>query len=139
MLTQDEQRRRETALNLNIDALTALPQEFTAIRFANSRFGYERGEWRALQRNSGMLRGLEHLGRVKILATDGLQAWFALPQSQVPLHEDMMAQPRTAANVFLGHLAAFDGKIEPLYSAGTKTSKTPARKISARMQLLNSL
>ena len=56
-------------------------------------------KWRLLYPNAGELRGLEHLGTVLILATDGCEAFFHVNDTYI-LH---------------GHLANFNGPISRVY------------------------
>ena len=138
--------KRDNVAGMNAAALAALPREFPAVRFANTRFGYERSEWRATRRNAGTLRGLEHLGKLTVLATDGVQAWYALPHGgNVMASVDPIALCANAKHetqrVMLAHIASFSGKVEPLYSAKAHSApkREQAKKISPRQALLASL
>ena len=133
----------------NRNALAALPKEFPQLTLPQARFGYERGEWRALKRNGGTLRGLQHLGKLTILATDGLLAWLALPDTRQSVDllriTDALERVRASAGyttqVILAHVANFDGKVEPLYSAKAQTASRPkaVTKQSAKAALLATL
>lgn len=108
--------QRENTIRLNVAALVALMDRhnFTlpARDFPN---------WRPLARVFGALKGLEHLGDVQPLCTDGIVAIFLTPDGQL-LH---------------GHLKNFPEQTKPLHSvdapekkATTKTAKPskPRRK-----------
>lgn len=94
----DAQEREEIG-NQNRKALVALMQEFN-LNIAVREFD----DWRPTQRNSGDLVGLESVSTVKIVATNGVLAWF--------VREDVC---------LLGHKSNFTGKVKPLFGARKPT------------------
>lgn len=139
---------------LNANALHALRAEYDGISYQGSRFGYERSEWRATKRNRGTIKGLDHLGALVIMATNGIVAWYLRPRTDVPglcqrvaeFPEHVLAmveQHSSDLTPFLGHVSHFSGDVEPLFSVRkankTRVSEEPRAKRISKADLYASL
>lgn len=98
--------------------------------------------WRATASSHGVISGMEHMGELTILCTDGVVAWFE-GEGNMPL--------------FYGHVQHFSGEVKPLFSLPSsasakredgreqgeaKSAKTPHKrepKPSLAMELLSKL
>jgi hypothetical protein len=78
---------RDEVRRLNSDGLSKLQAEYGTIYIPWREYA----KWRPTQPTSGLIDGLEHLGELTCLCTDGLQAWFE----------------RQNGDVFLGHVGNF--------------------------------
>lgn len=69
-------------------------------------------DWRPTQRTRGHIAGLEHVGTLEILCTDGVVAYFASADNKT----------------FYGHIQKFSGKVKPLYSLPPASTATSAKR-----------
>jgi hypothetical protein len=67
--------------------------------------------WRPTTAASGIITGLEHLGRLTLHATNGCLAAFQ----------------QESGTWFIGHVGHFTGEVKPLYSAANAKSKQPRK------------
>lgn len=77
--------------------------------------------WRPTVRASGTVNGLEHLGDLTVVATDGCIAWFVGDDRPI-----------------CGHVDWFDGHVETLHKV-SKESVPKEKKMSARKRLMMSI
>lgn len=98
MIESDIQLREHVA-HLNDLALGATLKEFNITLPT-------RNAWRACRRTTGTLSGLEHLGTLTVLATDGMLGLFLNPEGSIHLlHKDY-----------------FSGEVRPAHSVPKATS-----------------
>lgn len=95
-------QEREEVENNNRKALVGLMQEY---RITISVKDFD--DWRPTQRTAGDLVGLGGVGSVKIVATNGVLAWFVRD-----------------AVCLLGHKANFTGKVKPLFGVKKHSQAT---------------
>ena len=67
--------------------------------------------WRATLRTHGNIRGLDHVGQLEILCTDGIVAYFAICGTDV-----------SSTELFYGHVKDFTGEVKPAFSLPKKPS-----------------
>ena len=115
---QREARARAEVATLNANALHALRRAFVAITYGGS-------EWRATKRAFGHIRGLEHMGQLTIVATNGIVAWYLRrTMERYDVSTECYVEVLTP---FLGHVSHFSGDVEPLFSVRKPTKAKPER------------
>lgn len=96
----------ENVKRLNDDALAHCMMSFSLVL---PRHGQG---WRACMRTRGNLPGLEHVGELEILCTDGIVAFYTITAT---------------SGLFYGHTAGFTGEVKPFASLSKKESSATAK------------